>query len=79
MPSAAAWGGVRTGANAVTPVAERSVADAVAPEVLNLRHALDQVTGAVFPDTVHPNERGAELVGQELYRAIRPRLLELAR
>ena len=55
------------------------VTSGLSPEVVDLRHLYDAEPDPLLLDVVHTNERGAELVADAMYPALRPTIRERAR
>jgi len=58
---------------------EDLVVQGLGPELVDLRHALDDAGQPTFFDVVHTNEAGARIVAEHLYPTIRPTLERLRR
>ncbi len=56
----------------------RAARAALSGEVVDLSRALDSVDRPVFYDSNHTNELGARVVAEQMYRAVAPRLTQLA-
>ena len=64
---------LETGSRRSAQLLQRALSD----DVVDLTDVLDDVSGALFTDDVHHNERAAEVIGSAIYGELKPRLTQL--